>query len=104
MFVKLLLSVKNHYNNQMKKVIIDYDKLTTDILDLLVEKYPRGYDYDDIITFQNVEGLTINAIEVRTEDTMYLVKINTKLEKTIESYIEDENSFTPEELHFSSEY
>ena len=88
----------------MKRVIVDYVKLTTDILDLLAKKYPEGYDYDDIVTFKNVEGLTINAIEVRTEDTIYLVKINTKLERTIESYIEDESSFTPEEVNFSSEY
>lgn len=74
----------------MKKVIVDYNKLTTDILDLLVEKYPDGYEYEDIISFQNSEGKYISAVEVRTEDTVYLVKISSRLEKTMEDYFLDD--------------
>ncbi|CAM1362813.1 hypothetical protein [Tenacibaculum xiamenense] len=84
----------------MKRVIVDYAKLTTNILDLLVEKYPEGYEYDDIITFQNSKGATISAVEVRTDDTIYLVKISTKLEKTMESYSEDEDSFNSNDFGF----
>ncbi|WP_299136670.1 hypothetical protein [uncultured Tenacibaculum sp.] len=80
----------------MKRIIVDYNKLTTDILNLLVEKYPDGYEYSDIIFFQNAEGKTINAVEVRTDDTIYLVKISRKLEETMDDYIEDENSFDEE--------
>jgi hypothetical protein len=32
----------------------------------------------------------IEAVEVRTEDTMYLVKVSTKLADRIENYDEDE--------------
>lgn len=81
----------------MKRVIVDYAKLTTDILDLLVTKYPEGYDYDDIISFQNGKGETIKAVEVRTEDTIFLVKISTKLEQTMEDYSEDESSFNDDD-------
>jgi len=77
----------------MKRVIIDYEKLNTDILDLLVEKYPDGYDYSDIISFQNSEGKTISTVEVRTDTTVYLVKISSKLEQTLEDYQEDDSSF-----------
>ncbi len=77
----------------MKRVIVDYEKLTANILDLLVERYPDGYGYSDIISFQNSQGSTVNAIEVRTDDTVYLVKISRKLEETMDDYIEDENSF-----------
>ena len=77
----------------MRRVIVEYSKLTKDILDLLVEKYPDGYDYDDIISFKNAKGETVKAIEVRTEDTMYLVKISSKLEQTMEDYLDDEGSF-----------
>ena len=68
----------------MKRVIVDYKKLNTDILDLLVEKYPDGYNYSDIISFQNSEGKTISTVEVRTNTTVYLVKISSKLEQTME--------------------
>ncbi|WP_088322864.1 hypothetical protein [Polaribacter tangerinus] len=81
----------------MKRVIVDYAKLTTDILDMLVEKYPSGYDYSDIISFKNSKGETIKTVEVRTDDTIYLVKISSKLEQTMEDYIEDEDSFDEDE-------
>jgi hypothetical protein len=77
----------------MKRVIVEYAKLTTDILDMLVEKYPDGYDYSDVISFKNAKGETIKAVEVKTEDTVYLVKISSKLEQTMEDYAEDEDSF-----------
>lgn len=77
----------------MKRVIVEYSKLTTDILDMLIEKYPDGYDYEDIITFKNAKGETIKAVEVRTEDTNYLIKISAKLENAMEEYTEDEDFF-----------
>ncbi|WP_233884026.1 hypothetical protein [Tenacibaculum piscium] len=77
----------------MKRVIVEYKKLTTDILDLLIEKYPDGYDYSDIISFKNSKGETIKAVEVKTDDTLYLVKISAMLEQTMEDYLEDEDSF-----------
>ena len=77
----------------MKRIIVDYSKLTNDILDLLVEKYPDGYNLKDIITFKNSKDETIRAIEVRTEETIYLVKISLKLEETMEEYDADEDNF-----------
>mgnify|MGYP001024973154 CR=1 FL=1 len=87
----------------MKRVIVDYAKLTTDILDLLVEKYPDGYDYADIISFKNAKGETIKAVEVKTEDTVFLVKISSKLEQTMEDYAEDEDSFEEADLELNEE-
>jgi hypothetical protein len=77
----------------MKRVIVEYAKLTRDILDMLIEKYPDGYDYEDIISFKNAKGETIKAIEVKTEDTNYLVKISDRLENAMEEYAEDEEFF-----------
>ena len=77
----------------MKRIIVDYSKLTSDILDLLVEKFPTGYNYKDIITFKNAKGETIRAVEVKTENTIYLVKISFKLEETMDEYNADEDNF-----------
>ncbi|MFN0729959.1 hypothetical protein [Polaribacter gochangensis] len=82
----------------MKRVIVDYAKLTTDILDMLVEKYPDGYDYSDVISFKNAKGETIKAVEVKTEDTVFLVKISSRLEQTMEDYAEDEDSFEEDDF------
>jgi hypothetical protein len=74
----------------MKRVIVDYAKLTNEILNLLVDKFPDGYDDSNIISFRNAKNELIEAVEVRTEDTIYLVKVSTKLADRIENYDEDD--------------
>lgn len=63
----------------MQRVIIDYKKLTPEIVLLLNEKFPDGYDDNDIITFKSHNNETIDAVEVSTSDTIYLVKIGKHL-------------------------
>jgi hypothetical protein len=70
----------------LKRIIVDYKKLTTEILNLLVEKFPEGYGIRDIIKFTNHKGQYIEAVEVATEDTMYLVKISDELVDSMESH------------------
>ena len=74
----------------MKRIIVDYKKLTPEILGLLVEKYPDGYDDDQIISFKNAKNETVDAVEVKTQDTIYLVKVSTRLENTMANYDEDD--------------
>ena len=74
----------------MKRIIVDYSKLTNEILNLLVERFPDGYDDSNIIRFRNAHNELIEAVEVRTEDTIYLVKVSTKLASRLEKY-EDED-------------
>lgn len=81
----------------MRRVIVDYKKLNQEILDLLVEKFPDGYEASDIISFRNAQNEIIEAVEVRTEDTIYLVKVSKRLADTMENYEEDDDDFDPEE-------
>jgi DNA-directed RNA polymerase subunit delta len=74
----------------MKRIIVDYAKLTHEILNLLVDKFPDGYDDSNIIRFRNAQNELVEAVEVRTEDTIFLVKISTKLADRIENYDEDD--------------
>lgn len=82
--------MKNSNNPNLKRVIVDFKKLTPEILALVVEKYPDGYDDDDIIQFRNAKYELIEAVEIITEDTKYLVKVSAKLEKVMEDYDEDD--------------
>ena len=75
----------------MRRVIVDYAKLTGDILNLLVDKFPDGYDDSDIIRFRNAQNELIEAVEVKTEDTIYLVKVSTKLASRMEKFDEDDD-------------
>jgi hypothetical protein len=82
----------------MKRIIVDYAKLTGDILNLLVEKFPDGYDDTDIIRFRNAQNELIEAVEVRTEDSIYLVKVSTKLASRMEKYDEDDEDVDLDEV------
>ena len=74
----------------MKRIIVDYKKLTPEILGLLVDKYPDGYDDNQVISFKNAKNETVDAVEVRTEDAIYLVKVSTRLENTMANFDEED--------------
>lgn len=74
----------------MKRIIVDYKKLTPEILSLLVDKYPDGYDDDQVISFKNAKNETVDAVEVKTDDTVYLVKVSTRLENTMANFDEED--------------
>ena len=50
------------------------------------EKYPEGYYEDDIIVFKNHKNETIEAIQVETPDTIYLIKIGKYLSVGLENF------------------
>lgn len=87
---KFLPIIKILQKKKMKRIIVDYKKLTPEILGLLVEKYPDGYDDINVITFRNAKNELIEAIEVRTEDIIYLVKISSRLETSMANFDEDD--------------
>ena len=76
----------------MKRIIVDFKKLTPEILSLLVEKYPDGYDDRHIIVFKNARNQTIEAVEVPTEDCMYLVKVSSSLVNSMANFDLDDYS------------
>lgn len=73
----------------MNRIIVDHKKLTSEILNLLVEKFPDGYGVRDIIKFTNHKGQYIEAVEVRTDDTIYLVKISDQLVDSMDNFDDD---------------
>jgi len=85
----------------MKRIIVDYKKLTADILSLLAEEYPLGVKDSDIITFRNSKNETIEAVQVKSKDTVYLVKVGVKLDKALQDFIEDDYEFDMD-IHFNN--
>lgn len=77
----------------MKRIIVDFKKLTPEILSLLVEKYPDGYDDRHIIVFKNAINQTIEAVEVPTEDCMYLVKVSSSLVNSMVNFDLDDYNY-----------
>ncbi|NVN18662.1 hypothetical protein GUA46_09925 [Muricauda sp. HICW] len=75
----------------LKRVIVDYKKLDNNILNLLVEKFPDGYDDDDIVTYRNASNEVVECVEVRTEDTAYLIKVSKRLVMAMEDFDDSDN-------------
>lgn len=77
-------------NPPKKRVIVDYKNVTAKILTLFSNRYPYGYEREDIISFKNAKGETVRAVPFETPDTKYLVKISMKMDAKIEAFIDDE--------------
>ena len=82
----------------MQRVIVDFKKLNKDILDLLVTRYPDGYDDDHIITFKNSLNEIVECVEVRTDNTVYLVKVSKRLVAAMEDHDPEEDEIINEDV------
>ncbi len=74
----------------MKRIIVDYKKLTPQLLKQLTEKFPDGYNDSDIIVFDNHHNETIQAVEIKVGDEDYLVKVSCKLHYTMTNFDSDD--------------
>lgn len=83
----------------MLRKLVDYKKLDHELAALLIETYPDGYGDDDIITFKNASGELVKAVELQTNDTLYLVKIS----KSLADFISTFDDTIERELEASSE-
>ncbi len=73
----------------MRRIIIDYKKLDHSLAALLIDIYPYGYGDEDIIILRKPNGEVVEAVEVKTEDTIYLVKISKSLSNFISNFEEN---------------
>lgn len=70
----------------MLRKLVDYKKLDHELAALLIETYPYGYGDEDIIIFKNAHGDIVEAVEIKTKDTLYLVKISKSLANFISNF------------------
>ncbi len=73
----------------MTRRLIDYRKLDHQLATLLIDSYPYGYGDEDIISFKNSNGDIVEAVELRTNETLYLVKISKSLSNFIANFEEN---------------
>jgi hypothetical protein len=64
----------------LKRIIKDYKTLGQEHIDLINEHYPNGFENDNLISFVTPKGQFIKALEIRTDDTIYLFKIDKNME------------------------
>ena len=77
-------------SNEKKRVIVDYKNVTKDILELFTDRYPYGYEDEDIIKFKNAKGENVKAVPFETKDTKYLVKVSVEMDAKIDAFLDDD--------------
>ncbi|MFM9005783.1 MAG: DNA primase [Flavobacteriales bacterium] len=86
----------------LKRVIKDYNTLTQEHIDLINEHYPNGFENENLVSFVTPKGQFIKALEVRTDDTIYLFKIDKNMKVDDEENQENEGAVMSEFESFKS--
>ena len=64
------------------KVVIEYAKLSPELLDLFDETFPTGVT-GKTVRYPNSKGEIVTAVRLETESTSYLVKLSTRAKEVL---------------------
>jgi Ran GTPase-activating protein (RanGAP) involved in mRNA processing and transport len=64
------------------KVVIEYTKLSAELLDLFDETYPTGVT-GKTVRYPNSKGEIVPAVRLETDETSYLVKLSTRAKEIL---------------------
>lgn len=84
----------------MKRIIKDFKSITDDVVALINDQYPYGYEESELVTFVNAKGEFVKALEVKTDEVTYLIKLDRKLDEHINEYLDsddDDSSYSSED-------
>jgi hypothetical protein len=79
----------------MKRVIKDYKSIGFELIQLLIKSYPDGIFDEDIMQITKPDGKKINVVELRTIDTVYLIKMDKELQSRMDSFTGDFEGLDP---------
>ncbi|WP_421917803.1 hypothetical protein [Marinifilum sp.] len=79
----------------MKRVIKDYKSIGMDLLQLLIKTFPDGIHVEDLISITKPDGSKIKVLELLTEDTVYLIKMDKEMQSQIDSFTGDFEGLDP---------
>jgi DNA-directed RNA polymerase subunit delta len=85
-----------------KRIVKNYDALSSEVIELIKEKYPTGYA-EHLVTYTDQEGKRVSALPFETDEAYYLVRMTIqeakRLAKDDEDY--DDESSTPRGADFA---
>ena len=76
----------------MQRLIRSFNTLTDDLRERLQDQYPDGIDNSHIRTIATAKGDSLRVIELRTEDAIYLIKINPESREEIEQFLDQDDA------------
>ena len=74
----------------MQRLIRSFNTLTDELKVMLQQQFPDGIDSTHIKTVPTAKGEILRVIELRTDDAMYLIKINSESRAEIEEFLDQE--------------
>ena len=81
----------------MQRLIRSFNTLTDELKEMLQQQFPDGIDSTHIKTVPTAKGEILRVIELRTDDAMYLIKINSESRAEIEEFLDQEEPSTASE-------
>lgn len=75
----------------MNRYIKDFATITDKHLMLIKEQYPQGFCDQDLVSLKTCTGEYIEALDIRTEDAIYLVRVNHALLEKIDDFEQRED-------------
>lgn len=74
----------------MRRVIKNYTNIEQRHIDLIAAAFPEGFGDDDLQLLTMPNGQYLRALEVRTEDTVYLFRIDSEMMEVLEEATDDD--------------
>ena len=75
--------------NAMKRVIKNYTNITPMHIELIAKAFPEGFGDDDLQVLSMPNGKYLRALEVKTDDTIYLFRIDDEMIEVLEDATDD---------------
>lgn len=76
----------------LKRIIKDYKNISQEHIDLINQHFPNGFENENLVSFVTPKGEFIKALEIRTEDTIYLFKIDKNMKVVDDETSENESA------------
>ena len=73
----------------MKRVIKNYTNIEAKHIALIAKAYPEGFGDEDLQVLSMPNGKYLRALEVTTEDTIYLFRIDDEMLEVLEDATDD---------------
>ena len=74
----------------MKRIIKNYTNITEAHIALIAAEYPDGFGDEDVRTLSLPDGKYIRCLEIKTEDTIYLFRIDSEMIEMLEEATDDD--------------
>jgi hypothetical protein len=73
----------------MKRVIKNYATLSPELRQILMTTFPEGITSKDVISFKDVKGNRLHGVEIITDDTLYLIRVEGIVERVPQEESDD---------------